>query len=108
MALKVLLDENIPERFRYELTDFDTYTVRYRGWKGVKNGGLIRLMIAENFQLLITFDQLLAVEHQIHQLPLSILVVKSNNNWIDDLLERKDQIIQIVHHWEASKIYFID
>ena len=41
--MKILLDENLPHRFRLVLTGHDVRTVRYAGWSGSRNGVLLDL-----------------------------------------------------------------
>ena len=44
--MKVLLDENLAHRLRTNLGAHEVFTVRYKGWAGLKNGELLRT--AEN------------------------------------------------------------
>ncbi len=54
--MRVLLDEDVPIRLRLHFPDEITVeTVEYRGWKGIKNGALLR--VAQNyFDVLETLD----------------------------------------------------
>ena len=106
--LKILLDENIPERFRHELNAFDTYTVRYMGWKGLQNGQLLQRMIESDINVLITFDQKLPYENWITSLPIAVIVVKTQNNKLRELLAKKEQIITSLTIAEESHFYLID
>jgi hypothetical protein len=40
--VKVLLDENLPQKLRLSLTGHEVVTVSYKGWGGLKNGELLR------------------------------------------------------------------
>ena len=60
--MKLLLDENLPKRLKNDFPEHEVFTVRDKGWNSVKNGELLGLMLTENFDVLITFDQNL--EHQ--------------------------------------------
>ena len=40
-ALKVLLDENLPDTLRHHLTHHETMTAAYAGFAGHKNGALL-------------------------------------------------------------------
>ena len=55
--MRVLLDENLPKRLKLDLPEYDVFTVRDMGWSGVKNGELLKLMLKNNFEILITFDK---------------------------------------------------
>jgi hypothetical protein len=39
--VKVLLDENLPQKLRLSLTAHEVVTVSYKGWGGLKNGELL-------------------------------------------------------------------
>jgi predicted nuclease of predicted toxin-antitoxin system len=55
--MKLLLDENLPKRLKEDFTNHEIYSIRDKGWNGVKNGELLKLMIAEEFDALLTFDK---------------------------------------------------
>jgi predicted nuclease of predicted toxin-antitoxin system len=55
--MKLLLDENLPKRLKEHFEEHEIYTVRDMGWNGVKNEELLKLMIADEFDVLITFDK---------------------------------------------------
>jgi hypothetical protein len=107
-SLKILLDENIPERFRHELNDFDTYTVRYLGWKGLQNGQLLQRMIASDLNVLITFDQKLPYENWIASLPIAVIVVKTQKNKLRELIAKKERIIAILALVSENHVYLVD
>ena len=78
--MKLLLDENLPKRLKSDFSEHEIYTVRDKGWQSRKNGELLELMIAENFDVLITFDQ--NVEHQQNfaKYPIAVFVLIAKNN----------------------------
>jgi len=55
--MKLLLDENLPKRLKLDFENHEIYTVWDKGWNGKKNGELLRLMIDDNFDALLTFDK---------------------------------------------------
>jgi predicted nuclease of predicted toxin-antitoxin system len=60
--MKLLLDENLPKRLKLDFSEHEVYTVRDKGWNGIKNGELLKLMIEDSFDVLLTFDKNL--QHQ--------------------------------------------
>ena len=44
--MKLLLDENVPKKLKYDLSEFEVYTVRDKRWNGIKNGELLELMLS--------------------------------------------------------------
>ena len=55
--MKILIDENLPKKLKQDLNIHSVFTVRDKGWQSKTNGDLIQLMLEDNFDLLITFDQ---------------------------------------------------
>jgi hypothetical protein len=50
--MKLLLDENLPKKIKSPLIDHELYTVKDKGWNGIKNGELLKLLIKEKFDCL--------------------------------------------------------
>ena len=55
--MRLLLDENLPKRLKLDFPGHKIYTVSDKDWNGKKNGELMKLLIAENFDALFTFDK---------------------------------------------------
>jgi predicted nuclease of predicted toxin-antitoxin system len=60
--MKLLLDENLPKRLKFDFPEHEVYTVRDKQWNGIKNGEPLNLMIEDFFDALLTFDKNL--QHQ--------------------------------------------
>jgi hypothetical protein len=58
--VKILLDECIDIRMRPLIPGHEVFTVRWMGWSGMKNGQLVQSMIQNQFEVLVTLDQLLS------------------------------------------------
>lgn len=43
--MKLLLDENLPKRLKQDFSEHEVYTVRDKGWSGVKNGELLNTSV---------------------------------------------------------------
>lgn len=78
--MKLLLDENLPKRLKLDFPEYETYTVRDKGWNGKKNGDLMRLMIADNFDALLTFDKNLQYQQNFNLYTIPVLVLNASNN----------------------------
>jgi hypothetical protein len=55
--MKLLLDENLPKKLKADFTGHQIFTLRDKGWLGIKNGQLLQLMLADSFDALLTFDK---------------------------------------------------
>lgn len=80
--MKLLLDECVREKLRLHILGHDVFTVGYLGWKGLKNGALLRTAAEADFDALITVDQGILDQHNPATLPLTVIVLQSES---DDL-----------------------
>ena len=56
--MKLLLDEDLPKKLRHRLRpEHEAVSVQDMGWRGKKNGELLRLMEDFGFQALLTGDK---------------------------------------------------
>ena len=78
--MKLLLDENLPKKLKQHFAEYEIFTVRDKGWNGVKNGELIKLMLEENFEVLLTFDKNLQFQQNFEKYPLKVFVLTAINN----------------------------
>lgn len=54
--MKVLLDECLPRRLKYDLPGQSVYTVPEMGWNGIKDTPLLRLAEQRGFDVFVTID----------------------------------------------------
>jgi predicted nuclease of predicted toxin-antitoxin system len=94
--MKLLLDENLPKRLKEHFAEHEIYTVRDMGWNGVKNGELLKLMIADGFHVLITFDKNLQFQQNFAKYTLPIVVLNEFDNTYLTLKELVPQTILLL------------
>ena len=83
--MRVLLDEDIPIRFRFDFEPkVDVETVEYRGWKGLKNGELLRAA-QEHFDVLVTTDDHLPDQQPLQQFDLAVVVLRPGRKSLTEL-----------------------
>lgn len=85
--MKLLLDENLPKRLKQDLQDTEVFTVHDKGWQGKSNGELIKLMIADHFDALMTFDRNLRHQQNFRKFPVSVIVLNAQDNTYQTLKE---------------------
>lgn len=54
--MRILLDECLPRKLKKDLIGHDVLTVPEMGWRGVKNGELLR-RAKNSFDVFVTIDQ---------------------------------------------------
>ena len=55
--MRLLLDENLPKRLKLDFPEHEIFTVRDKHWNGIKNGELLKLLLENFFNALLTFDK---------------------------------------------------
>lgn len=85
--MRVLLDENMPRGLR-ELFDggVEVVTVGYRGWRGTKNGELLRKARAE-FEAFVTTDRGIPHQQNLSEVDMGIVVLEAPSNRLEDLAQ---------------------
>ena len=78
--MKLLLDENLPKKLKLDFDRNETYTVRDMGWNGIKNGELLKLLIKEGFDALLTFDKNLQHQQNFEKYTITVFVLMAPIN----------------------------
>jgi predicted nuclease of predicted toxin-antitoxin system len=78
--VKILLDENLPQKLRLLLAEHSCFTVAYMGWSGVRNGELLQRAAVDGFDVFVTTDKGLEYEQNQHSLPLAVVVLVAKDN----------------------------
>lgn len=76
--MRVFPDENIPRPLRASLQAHEVSFVEHEGWKGKRNGELLRLF-AGRFDVVLTADASFPFQNDLVGRGLSALVVPTNN-----------------------------
>ena len=78
--MRLLLDENLPKRLKTDFAGHEIYTVRDKGWNGIKNGQLLQLMVENGFDALLTFDKNLQHQQNFQKYTIAVFVLSALNN----------------------------
>jgi alkanesulfonate monooxygenase SsuD/methylene tetrahydromethanopterin reductase-like flavin-dependent oxidoreductase (luciferase family) len=92
--VKILLDECFPLDFRHSFPEHDVHTVQWAGFKGKKNGELVRAADDAGYDALLTIDKNLPHQQSLVDLRLSIIIVAAPTNQLEDLLPLANQIVE--------------
>jgi predicted nuclease of predicted toxin-antitoxin system len=90
--VKILLDECLPLDFRHSFPKHDVHTVQWARLKGKSNGELLRAAEDAGYDVLVTVDQGMPSQQHLAGRKLSIVLVRSRTNQIEDLLPLVDSI----------------
>jgi len=89
--MRLLLDECVPRPLLRDLIGFDATHVTDTGWAGKRNGALIRLMVEDRFDTLLTVDR--GIEFQQNVLASGIVVILTPANRLKEIRELIPQIL---------------
>lgn len=91
--MRILLDECLPVDFRHSFPGHDAHSAQWAGLKGKKNGELLRTAEFAGYDVLLTVDQ--GIPHQQNRggRKLSIILIRSRTNQIEDLVPFVDAIL---------------
>lgn len=90
--MKLLLDENLPKRLKEDFSAHEVYTVRDKGWNGIKNGPLLKLMLENQFDALITFDKNLQHQQNFQKYSIAVFVLTAFNNTYNEVKKLLPQL----------------
>ena len=93
--MRILLDACMPERFRFLLTGHDVRTARYAGLGDLQDGALLAAMDGR-FDILVTCDQNLRWQQNLHGRALSIVVLIAPSNRMSDLSPIAPEVITVI------------
>ena len=78
--MKLLIDENLPKRLKIDFPEHEIFTVTDMSWNSKKNGELLKLMLSEGFEVLLTFDRNLQYQQNFSKYPIAVFVLNAEDN----------------------------
>ena len=106
--MRVLLDEDIPIRLTLHFqANVEVETVEYRGWKGLKNGALLRAA-QDHIDLLVTTDNNLPNQQPLERFDLAVVILRPRSKRFADLLQLFPQVeisLESVQPGKCLRIY---
>lgn len=90
----LLLDECIPRPLKRDLVGHDVRHVVDMGWSSKRNGELLRLMLAEHFEALLTVDQNLEFQQNLRASGIRVVVVLARTNRVKELRPLAPQMLR--------------
>lgn len=94
--MKLLLDENLPKKLKNDFPEHEVYTVREKGWDGKTNGELLRLMLADEFNALLTFDKNVQHQQNFKKYTITVFVLSAPDNTYVTLQQLVPQIKEML------------
>lgn len=91
--MRLLLDECVPKPLKRDLVGHDVWTVVEMGWSSKRNGELLKLMLAEGFEALLTVDQGIEFEQNVRKSGIAVILMTARTNRLKELRPLVPQIL---------------
>ena len=105
--MKLLLDECVPRRLRRDLAEHEFFTIEQAGFKGLKNGVLLRAA-AEQFDALITVDKSIPHQQTLATLDLALIILRARSNKYPTLKPLAPQILEALTQIQPGEVVVIN
>jgi hypothetical protein len=92
----LLLDENLPKKLKNDFQGHHVFTIKERGWNGLKNGVLLQKLLENNFNGFITFDKNLQHQQNFKTYPITVFVLSARINTYPVLTQLSPKILDIL------------
>ena len=102
--MRLLLDECVPRRLKSELPDHDVHTVVEMGWSAKRNGALLRLMLSEKFEGLLTVDQNIEFQQNVRASGIAVAVVIVKKNRLKEIRPLVPAIIDALSRLQPGQV----
>jgi hypothetical protein len=96
--MKILVDESLPVLAKKLIVGHTVFTVYDLGWKGVKNGVLLRKAVEHAFDAVITSDKNMPHQQDLSKFNLAFLILDIRENDIDLIRPLVPQLMQALQH----------
>ena len=98
----LLLDENLPKRLKLDFQEHQIFTVRDKGWNGIKNGELLKLLVEHKFDALFTFDKNLQHQQNFSKYTIAVFVLSATINSYEELTKLSPRIKEYLNRGQLS------
>lgn len=102
--MRLLLDECVPRPLGRDLLGHDVHHVVDMGWSSKRNGELLRLMVAEHFEALLTVDQNLPFQQNLRRAGVGVVLVYARTNRIQELRPLIPSMLEALQRLKAGEL----
>lgn len=106
--MRVILDECVPRPLRRHVRGHEITTVQERGWAGVKNGPLLRLMRDAAIEAFVTTDRNLEHQQNIAAAGFAVVVLVAVTNTLEDLVPLVPALLAALEHPQPGRVTHVE
>ncbi len=101
--MRVLLDECLPWKLKRDIVGHEVATVADMGWRGIKNGALLRLAETQ-FDVLLTIDQSLPHQQNLTTTRVAVIMMNAYSNRLIALRPLIPQVLAVLQTIQPSTV----
>ena len=105
--MRILLDESIPRKLGFLLSDHHVRTVQQMGFGGLANGKLLQAA-SSDFDVLISGDQNMSYQQNANTLPMAVVVLIANNNKLESFIPLVPRLLETLAILDSPKFIRIE
>ena len=104
--MRVLLDECVTRYLKRDFAGHEVFTVEEAGFKGLKNGRLLRAA-SGHYEVLVTVDQNLQYQQNLKNLNVAIVVLKARRSTYAALKPLMPQVLETLAKIKPGEIIIV-
>ena len=102
--MRLLVDECVPRPLLSDLVGHDAHHVVDMGWSSKRNGELLKLMLAERFEALLTVDQNLPFQQNLSASGVAVVVAVASTNRVKELRSLVPELLRALTVVKAGEV----
>ena len=100
------MDECLPIDFRHHLSGREVHTAEWAGFKSLRKGQLLQQAESAGYEVFLTVDQGVPHQQNLVQRKISVLIICSRTNQIEDLLPVVEAILVALGEIQPGQVAF--
>ena len=105
--MRVLLDECVTRYLTREFIGYEAHTVEEAGFKGLKNGLLLQAA-SGHYDALVTVDQNLRYQQNLHTLAIAVIVLKARRSTYPMLKPLMPKVLEALTKIKSGEVVVVE
>ena len=105
--MRLLLDENLDWRLRWDLPGHQVESVPLIGWAGIENGELLTKAVDARFDVLVTMDSNMVHQQNIAKYPIAVIALRAPSNRLADTRPLMAALLGLLPNADSGTVTFL-
>jgi len=102
--MPLLVDECVPRPLLRDLIGHDAHHVVDLGWSSKRNGELLKLMVLEHFEALLTVDRNLPFQQNLRASGIAVVIAVARTNRVKELRPLMQRLLEALRLVKAGEV----